>query len=306
MIAFLFQEVPKLDLEQLSALSDLIRWSGVLTSAVVLVAAWILLHLADGIVERLGENFAQWRMTLNKLRAVYQFATYLITTIIVLLLSLRLSGPVLTFLGGTAAVALGFAFKDLVASLVAGVVIMIDRPFQVGDRVSFGGYYGDVTAIGLRSVRLETLNDDTITIPNSKFFTDIASSGNYGELDMMVVVDFHVGADQDVRRARDLVREIAITSRFVFLEKEVMVTAAQVIVENYIAVRLRLKLYVLDTRFEKELETDITLRVLEAFAGEGIEPPAVFHREAKHVEWKGPPDGLFLSRAGALDESGQA
>lgn len=45
----------------------------------------------------------------------------------------------LAILGGTAAVAMGFAMKDLVASVVAGVMIMVDRPFQVGDRVSFGG-----------------------------------------------------------------------------------------------------------------------------------------------------------------------
>ena len=46
----------------------------------------------------------------------------------------------------------GFATKDLVASLVAGLLVMFDRPFQVGDRVWFGGEYGDVLAIGLRSV----------------------------------------------------------------------------------------------------------------------------------------------------------
>ena len=126
-----------------------------------------------------------------------------------------------------------------------------------------------------------------VTIPNSKFFTDITSSGNYGELDMMVVVDFHIGADQDVRRAREVVREIAITSRFVFLEKDVKVTAKQVVVENYVAVRLCLKLYVLDTRHEKALETDITLRVLEAFASESIEPPAILHRQAAHADWPG-------------------
>jgi small-conductance mechanosensitive channel len=288
MIAALAQEIPQVELEQLSALTELVRWSGVLSSAVLAFGAWLLLRLLDGIVERVAENFAQWRMFLNKLRAVYHFTIYLLTTMAIVLLSLRLSGPVLTFLGGTAAVALGFAFKDLVSSLVAGVTIMVDRPFQVGDRVSFGGFYGDITSIGLRSVRMQTLDDNTITIPNNRFFTDLTSSGNYGELDMMVVIDFHIGVDQDVRRAREIVREIGIMSRYVFLEKDVTVTAAQVLVESYLAVRLRLKLYVLDTRYEKAMETDVTLRVLEAFAAEGIEPPAILHRRVAHAEWEGP------------------
>jgi small-conductance mechanosensitive channel len=288
MIALLAQDIPKLDLDQLSALTDIIRWSGVLTSILLAAGAWLLLRVLDGILGRLSENFAQWRMFLNKLRAVYHFTIYLLTSAAVVFLSLRLSGPVLTFLGGTAAVALGFAFKDLVTSLVGGVTIMIDRPFQVGDRVNFGGFYGDITSIGLRSVRLQTLDDNTVTIPNSKFFTDITSSGNYGELDMMVVIDFYIGADQNIRHARELLSEIAITSRYVFLEKDVNVSATQVIVENYVAVRLRLKLYVLDTRYEKPMETDVTLRVLEAFAAEGIEPPAVLHRQAAHADWNGP------------------
>ena len=71
-----------------------------------------------------------------------------------MLLSLRLSEQTLALIGGALAFALGFAAKDLVASLVAGFMIMADRPFQVGDRVNFGGAYGDVTAIGLRSVRI--------------------------------------------------------------------------------------------------------------------------------------------------------
>jgi hypothetical protein len=50
---------------------------------------------------------------------------------------------------------------------------MFDRPFQVGDRVSYGGEYGDIIKIGLRSVRMNTLDDNIITIPNNKVFTDV-------------------------------------------------------------------------------------------------------------------------------------
>ena len=54
--------------------------------------------------------------------------------------------------------------KDIALSIVAGVMIMFDRPFQVGDRVSFGGEYGDVTVIGLRSVKLRTLDEEATRI----------------------------------------------------------------------------------------------------------------------------------------------
>jgi small-conductance mechanosensitive channel len=262
----------------LAELDEVVRWSGVAGSVLVVVAALLFLNLVNRVVERLSESFAQWRLFLHKVRALIHFSVYLLMGAAVVLLSFRLSGPVLTLLGGTAAVALGFAFKDLATSLVAGITIMVDRPFQVGDRVTFGGHYGDVTSIGLRSVRLQTLDDNTVTIPNSMFFADVTACGNYGELDMMVVVEFHIGADQDVRGARELVREAAITSRYVYLAKPVDVVAKQVLLENCVAVKLTLKAYVLDIVHEKAMETDITLRVLETFAKEGVQPPALLHR----------------------------
>jgi hypothetical protein len=100
-----------------------------------------------------------------------------------------------------------------------------------------------------------------------------------GLLDMQIVIDFHVGLDQNARLAGDLIREAAATSRFVYLPKPIVVLVSQVVLEQCIALRLRLKIYVLDTKYEKALETDITLRVMDAFAKHGILPPAVFHRD---------------------------
>ena len=182
-------------------------------------------------------------------------------------------------LGGTAAVAVGFAMKDLLASLVSGVMIMFDRPFQLGDRVTFAGQYGDVISIGLRSVKLRTLDDSMVTIPNNMFLNDITSSGNYGVLNMQVVVDFLIGIDQDVARAREIVREATVTSNYVYLANPIEVLVSQIVTDGHVALRLRLKVYVLDTNFEKALETDITLRVMETFRVEGIQPPAILHRQ---------------------------
>ena len=287
------QTAPEMD--TITVLTHMVRWSGVLTSLLVIVGAWLLLRFVDTLVANLGNVFAERRMLLQKLSAFFHFGVYLATIVTVVLLSFKISREVLAILGGTAAVAMGFALKDLVASIVAGVMIMLDRPFQVGDRVTFGGQYGDITAIGLRSVRLQTLDDNTVTIPNNLFLNQMSSSGNYGALDMQVVVDFHIGVEQDARRAQTLIREAGATSRYAYLPKPVVVRVSQVIVENYVALWVRLKIYVLDTKYEKALVTDITLRVLEAFDAEGIQPPAILHRNAVGTEGTGGPQALRLS-----------
>mgnify|MGYP001828970632 CR=1 FL=1 len=283
------------EIDTLTTITNMIRWGGVLASLLVIIGAWLLLRFTDSLVENLGKIFAERRLLFQKLSAFFRFGVYLVTILTIILLSLEISREVLAILGGTAAVAMGFALKDLVASIVAGVMIMLDRPFQVGDRVSFGGQYGDITAIGLRSVKLQTLDDNTVTIPNNMFLNQITSCGNYGALDMQVVVDFHIGVDQDVQLARRLVREATATSRYVYLSKPIVVRVSQVIVDHYIALQLRLKAYVLDTKYEKDFVTDVTLRVLEAFETECIRPPAILHRNATDDGDKVGPQALRIA-----------
>jgi len=265
--------------ESIAQFARLIRWSGVFTSLVVIGIAWVVLRFVGRFVERLSGQFADRRLTLQKVETFFQFFVYVGTALTVVGLSFRIDEKVLALIGGTVAVSVGFAVKDLVASFIAGIMIMVDRPFQVGDRVEFGGQYGDITAIGLRSVRMQTLDDNTVTIPNNKFINDITSCGNYGALDMQVVMDFYIGLDQDVEVSQRLVREAALSSRYVHLPKPIVVLVTQTPLDHCLALRLRLKAYVLDTRYEKAFESDVNLRVLKAMRVHGVQPPAVLHRE---------------------------
>lgn len=271
-------EAPQIALGQLS---ELIRWSGVLSSVVIVIGVIVAMRFVHKIVQQISEQFVQRRLLLHKLETILQFAVYITTTIVVFNLSLRVDERVLALIGGTLAVAVGFGLKDLVASFIAGLIIMIDRPFQVGDRLNFDEQYGDVESIGLRSVRLKTLDDDIVTIPNNKFLSDTTVSGNFGELDMHVGMDFYIGYDQNVSAARSIIEEAAASSRYIHLPRPIVVLVEQTVLDNYVAIKLRLKAYVLDTRYEKLFETDVNLRVIEAFSEKGIKPAAVLHR---HLE----------------------
>lgn len=259
--------------EIVTQLGKIIRWAGVFPSILLIVGTYFTLKFINSTVDRLGDQFASQRMLFQKTATILQFIIYIAVTVSVIALSVQLDDKVLTLIGGTFAVAVGFAIRDVVASFIAGIMVMIDRPFQVGDRVTFGGEYGDITAIGLRSVRMQTLDDNTITVPNNKFLTDITSNGNYGALDMQVVMDFYLAADQDFLRAQEIATEAALSSRYVFLPKPIVVHVNQILCENYVAIRIRVKAYVLDTRYESRFASDVNIRVLTAFREAGIMPP---------------------------------
>ena len=263
------------DVESLQQFASLIRWSGVFFSMVIVFATWLLLRFIDSVVENVSNQFVQYRMVLQKAQSFFQFFMYVSSGLIVFMISFRINDHILALIGGTLAVSVGFALKDLAASFIAGLTVMIDRPFQVGDRVTFEGNYGDITTIGLRSVRMRTLNDDIITIPNNKFLNEVVVSGNYGALDMQVVIPFFVGLDQDINLARTLIQEAASSSRYIHLPKPVVVLVKQTITDNYLAIQLTCKAYVVDTAYEKLFETDITLRVMEEFQKHGIAAPRI-------------------------------
>ena len=184
------------------------------------------------------------------------------------------SPEALLALSGTLAVAGGFLLKDVAESTMAGISILVTRPFQVGDRIQFGEYYGEVEDIGLRSVRLVTLDDNLVTIPSNQFLTQSVASANAGELDCMVVIPFYVDCAADHDRAREIVRDAVLSSRFLYLGKPVSVLVAMKLVNEVGAlVELSAKAYVFDARHERAFASDVTQRALRAFQEAGILMP---------------------------------
>lgn len=255
-----------------------IRVGGLLPAALVILGTWVAARVLASFFDRLGKRFTDRRLLLQQITTILRFLIYFAGIVTSVLLAFHLSREMLLAVGGTMAVAVGIAFKDLAASVIAGLLIIVDRPFQVGDRITIGDMYGEVTKIGLRSVRIVTLDDSMVTVPNNKFLNDIVTSGNAGALDMQIVMDFHIGMDQDIDAAKAIVRDAITSSRYTYLGKPWTVLVNTVIQENYFAVRIRGKAYVLDVQYEKAYESDVTERVLQAFRERYIAPPAILHR----------------------------
>ncbi len=275
----MMQGIVQQDPADLTKLAGIIRWGGLALSLFVIAGALVLLRVIAGISLRLSGRFANRRPVIQKYESVARFLVYIVALCLALTLSVHLESTTIALIGGTFAVAIGFSLRDLVSSFIAGITIMFDRPFQVGDRVTFGGQYGDIIKIGLRSVRMNTLDDNIITIPNNKVLTDVTSSGNWGALEMQTAFDFFIGVDQDLELATEVLREACLTSPYVFLGRPVPVFATQVILQNYVAIHLKVRPYVFDCKYEKPFETDVHRRVALAFQEHGIKPPAILHRQ---------------------------
>lgn len=240
------------------------------------VALVYVVRTLNKIAAGLSSKFTARRLLILQVQTTITFFLYIFGGAIITYSILQPAKELLFAMGGGIAVAIGLSLKDFVSSLFAGLILLFDRPFQVGDRVQFGDTYGEITKIGLRSVRLQTLDDNTVTIPNSRFISDSVSSGNAGALDMMIAIPFHFALDADIQSARDIIYETVVTSRFVYLKKPVTISASEVSVAETLALQLTAKAYVLDVRYEKAFQTDIVMRASKAFKDNDIARPVQY------------------------------
>ena len=254
-------------------LADMLEGGKLLALVFGIIALWAVNWVLRQLAELLMQRMPSRRFLVLQFLTLTSFVLYIGGVVILVVTILQPPKEFLLAVGGSAAVAVGFALKDVASSLVAGILLLFERPFQVGDRVTFGDTYGTITAIKLRSVRLQTLDDNTVTIPNSRFVTDLVSSGNMGAMDMMVTVDFHLALDADIEKAKDLVQQVIVTSRFAYLKKPLRFIVEEVEIAHRLALRLRARAYVLDVDYEKQFLTDVTRRTSKLFIESGIQRP---------------------------------
>lgn len=262
-----------MDASNIFAAFDLSR---LVISLSVLLLAFIISKSFKLLAQRLSRAFPDYRLRIEQFTTMVNFILVIGSIALAIFLLFRSREAALA-IGGSIGLAFAIGAKDIAASLLSGLIVMFDRSFRVGDRVKFGDIYGDVISIGVRSTRIRTLDDSIVTVPNSQFMNSPVSSANAGALDMQVEVEFFVNPTSDLRLVEKLVREAAIASRCVFLEKPVVVLFKDKIAEQMFFTRILLKAYVLDVSYEKRFESEVTERVHLAFAQHKIAGPVLSH-----------------------------
>lgn len=177
---------------------------------------------------------------------------------------------------GVLGVAVGFAAKDTLSNLIAGVLLIIDRPFEIGDRIEVwsapanSATWGDVIDIGLRATKIKTTDNIIIVIPNNEIMKrDIV---NYTLISTNIRVRINIGVayDTDIERAKKVIIDIASDLDWVLKDP-----APRVVVRNFgeSSVDLQLRVWIQDARQRINTISAVTDKVKTAFDREGIEIP---------------------------------
>lgn len=108
---------------------------------------------------------------------------------------------------GIGGVAIGFAFKDIFENFLAGILILVTRPFRIGDQIIYGNYEGTVEEIHTRATYLKTYDGRRVVVPNAQLFTNsVTVNTAFGT--RRLEYDFKVGTRDDVPRARRILEQV--------------------------------------------------------------------------------------------------
>ncbi|MBC8522752.1 mechanosensitive ion channel [PVC group bacterium] len=167
------------DVVQIASGEDVVNFSALIlmvrTALLIILSAWFLSRAVRAFSEVLNswhENKDEVTLDSTAIQALASIGVVLawFMGIVVMLQALGMNMNAVIALGGIGGAGIAFASKDVVANFFGGLLIMFNRPFQVGDSIKSGSKVeGKVTRIGLYATYLKTEDGNTLYVPNSIF-----------------------------------------------------------------------------------------------------------------------------------------
>ncbi len=132
---------------------------------------------------------------------------YIGTIILGLTVALKILEIDISFIVAAMGFGLGFAMKDILENYFSGVLILVQKPFNVGDVIKAGNFVGKVEEIAARATFLRVFDGQRVIIPNSTMISSAVI--NYSSFpERRVNIDFYVSYDTDLQKATSLVTQL--------------------------------------------------------------------------------------------------
>ncbi|TFH27205.1 MAG: mechanosensitive ion channel [Bacteroidia bacterium] len=248
------------------ALSDYFSFPKLLLTLLIIGLTYLFLRVVSGLLNVWGERTTRHRVTIKGFIPVVRILIWLGSFSFIIVAIFRPPMASVLAISASIGVAVGFAAQDLLKNIFGGIIIIIDKPFQIGDKIQIGSHYGEVTGIGLRSTRLVTPSDSLVTVPNAEVMSQAVANANAGEENCQVVTEVYLPLNVDIAHIKQTALEAAQVSRYVFLNKPVVVLFSQEDVGQRVLLKVKVKAYVNDLRNEFLFQSEITEVLTKEFA----------------------------------------
>jgi small conductance mechanosensitive channel len=168
---------------------------GIITGLIILMLARYAAEYARKIAEKLGNKALQSKSLQSLLIKTADITAWVVGVVIACIVAFPgLSvGDIIATLG-VSTVAIGLVFQDIFKNFIAGILILIQRPFHINDQIIVGDYEGTVEQIDIRTTRLHTYDGERILIPNTQVFASsvkVRTAFTQRRTDLAVAVNYN-------------------------------------------------------------------------------------------------------------------
>ena len=179
-----------------------------------------------------------------------------------------LSGLAVIF--GFLSVGIGFGLQNVTSNFVAGLILLFERPINVGDRVLIGDVEGDVNEIKIRATRIQTVDNISIIVPNSEFVASNVINYSHGDPKIRINVDVGVSYNSDLDLVLRTLKEVALADSEVLKRPE-----PDVLLRNFgdSSWEMRLRIWIRDPKRHPIVRSKINCAIVREFRKNGIEIP---------------------------------
>lgn len=241
-----------------------------------IVAGWLVIRLVNGSIRWYGHHIAQKTETKidEEFVPIVDRIVKLVVFILVLMSILShfqvdIKGLVAVL--GVGSLAIALAAQDTLANMIAGFILMLDRPFRVGDRIALpDGRRVDVHEIGLRSTKFLTFDHTLIIIPNAEISKMTINNISYPGPSLRVRVDVGVAYGSDIDKVKALLVEAAAGQPGILIDPA---PNANLVKMGESSIDFTLFAHVDEYQDEWKAGNEIRERVLKIFKREKIEIP---------------------------------
>jgi small conductance mechanosensitive channel len=252
-----------------------------LTFLLILLGFWVLARIARGAVRR---GLERSKLEVSSLaREFFVKSTgrlIMLTGLIVAIAQLGIEiGPLLAGLG-IAGFVVGFALQDTLSNFASGLMILVYRPYDVGDAIEAGGVIGSVSQMNLVSTMIMTFDNQLLVVPNNKIWGDVIRNITHQET-RRIDMTFGIGYSDDIGKAERVLAEI-VTSHEKVLEDPAPVIRLHELGDSSINFVVRPWSHTSDYW---DVYWDVTREVKRRFDAEGISIP--FPQRDVHIYHEG-------------------
>ncbi|MEY2921157.1 MAG: hypothetical protein RL261_2462 [Pseudomonadota bacterium] len=257
----------------------------------VYVAFWVARTVRVILRDEVLPNMDLPRGVGNSISSLSYYALVLIG-LLVALAAAGFETSQFTLIFGALGIGIGLGLQNIVNNFVSGLILMFERPIQPGDVVEVSGTSGKVRSIGMRATTLTTFEGADVVVPNGTLLSEKLINWTLSDMNRRIDVEVGVAYGSDPRRVLALLREVALGTPGITPEP-----APAIVFKGFGANSLDFGIRAWTNDFGDwvTIRTEMTARVCEAFAQEGIEIP--FPQHDVHLRSVAPEVGQQLAGA---------